>query len=262
MIGFISCDNNEIVSTSENANNSDVLSLTRASQNLSSNLMTEDLNFLYKGVRYHATCVVEDDSIISIDNKDVDQLFAKFDSMPELGTVLYPDGSYEYFDNQEDFNLNLKRVIAINESMSFKSFISSRGELPLANKDYDANLFLFDDRNYSDSEAKIYLDKGKQGREIEHLKPEFGMNDKTSSFVAYSNIDGNMLFELYEDDNYRNHCFRFIISNGTNEVINSGERFKVIGGKVAAPNLKNVHVRTTKRSSWNDRITSVRITRL
>lgn len=256
-LGFISCTNElnepENEAPTRSANNETALSDT----------ITEPIKFLYKGITYEATSTVVNDSVISIDNMIVKDLLLGLDKLPNLVTFSYPDGSYEYFDNQEDFNANKPRAFKLSEEIekTLPRVPQTRGRIDSPNYNYAANLFLHDDRNYEDTMCELNLPIGQAMLAIDHLKPTYGMNDKTSSFVAIS-INGSTLFELFEDDNYRNHCFSLLVTKTTNIGINSGERsIPQQHGLAAAPNLKNVHVVGTKRSSWNDRITSIRMTR-
>lgn len=117
-----------------------------------------------------------------------------------------------------------------------------------------------DDDNYEDTKVEFDLKKGQNKIEIPHLKP-YGMNDKTTSFCVFTLQDTQNFFELFEDDNYKSLCFSFLVTMTTNSVLNGGERVLAMPyGEFYCPNLKNIHVKGTKRSSWNDRITSVRIT--
>ena len=73
------------------------------------------------------------------------------------------------------------------------------------------------------------------------------------------------ILELYEDDHLKSHCLSFTCYSKDAQVMNGpySTSFQWLPyGAVIAPNLKNIQVEGTKRSTWNDRITSVKITRL
>lgn len=59
-----------------------------------------------------------------------------------------------------------------------------------------------DDDNYEDTKVEFDLKKGQNKIEIPHLKP-YDMNDKTTSFCAFTLQDTQNFFELFEDDNYK-----------------------------------------------------------
>ena len=129
---------------------------------------------------------------------------------------------------------------------------------------YYANLFLCDDHNYGGKVRHVLLSTANRDTVVNHLKPGYDMNDKTTAFCAYS-FGGNTLFELYEDDHLKSHCLSFTCYSKDAQVMNGpySTSFQWLPyGAVIAPNLKNIQVEGTKRSTWNDRITSVKITRL
>ena len=133
-------------------------------------------------------------------------------------------------------------------------------------------------RGFEDTRGIIVLKRGEKKEEIGHLKKDFSpnMNDKASSLAAFS-VDGKTLFELFEDDSYRSHSMNFIVHRGSGTL--DGQEFSLQSdfptgpdhpipdnprnrvAKIAIFNLKSNHVVGTTNSTWNDRITSVRITR-
>lgn len=254
-IGLSSC-NNELDELDNNEQKTAIASRAIASP------ITEKIDFLYKGLHYEAISTVINDSIISIDNPAIEALLLELDQKPNLVTFSYPDGTCEYFDDTDDFNANKERAFnqSIEKEKNAIQFILPRGTIDSPNAQYVANLFLHDDRNYEDRKREFDLAEGQKELVINQLR-DYSMNDKTTSFVAIT-MKGNTLFELFEDDHCRSHCFSFLVTPSTHMGINSGERATAIPhGLVCAPNLKNVHVKGTKRSSWNDRITSIRMTR-
>lgn len=228
----------------------------------------EVIEFYYKGNYYKTTCTVINDSIISFEDIDIENLLIELDKKENLITFAYPDGTVEYFDDSNSFNAEKSRVFALSEEkekweVSIPKF-SPRNVLDSPNvgpnREYIANLFLHDDTNYEDTMREFDLKKGQGKIEIPHLKP-YGMNDKTTSFCAITMQDTKNLFELFEDDTYRSHCFAFLVTMGTNVGMNQGEMaLHEAHGLFCCPNLKNIHVKGTKYSSWSDRITSIRIT--
>lgn len=85
--------------------------------------------------------------------------------------------------------------------------------------------------------------------------------------VAYS-FGGTTQYQFYEDDTYRNHCLAFTTYANSREKINGPLDSHFINlsgfnyGMTFLPDLKNIHVIGTNSSSWNDRITSIIITRM
>ena len=240
---------------------------TQEVESRSANTTEEKIDFYYKGERYQTVSYLQGDSIIGIENPEIEKLLLELDAKPNLVTFAYPDGTCEYFDDAESFHANKERVFAMskereNWASTFPS-ISTRGLVDLPNfgenNENIANLFLHDDDNYEDTRVEFDLKKGQNKIEIPHLKPH-GMNDKTTSFCAFTLQDTQNFFELFEDDNYKSHCFSFLVTMTTNVGFIQGEKGLVTGGMFCCPDLKNIHVKGTKRSSWNDRITSVRIT--
>lgn len=235
--------------------------------------------FIYHGKEYESYYTIEHDSVMVYQNPEVQALAEIFDKKTDLSTFVYPDGTVEYFDTHDEFLAALDRVDKkAYEIHCSTPQISFYGSIPLVPEDKVNNcaeLWLYDDTNFEDTRGLIVLKNGEKKKEIGHLKKNFSpnMNDKTSSLAAFS-IGGKTLFELFEDDNYRSNSMNFLVYRGS-EILD-GEEFSiqpnfpespeqpvipVYIGRIAIFNLKSNHVVGTKNSTWNDRITSVRITR-
>jgi len=258
-VNITACNNNEMFTSEDSINTKNIYS--RA---LDAYENTYTMKFMYKGKTYNTEYTLIDDSIVSVKDSSIDSLLTAIESLPNLFTFLYSDGYIEYFDSKAAFHNELDRVIEYNieNAPKISNMIIPRS-MHEPNTDYAANLYLWDDDNYSGKLREIHLGYDQSESVCSHLK-QMSMNDKTTAFVAYAN-GRNVLFELYEDDNYKSHCFSFIPVLGNLEIINNEERNitpKILIGKVFAPDLKNVHVKGTNRSSWNDRITSVRISKI
>lgn len=235
--------------------------------------------FLYQEVNYETTMLVVNDSIFSVEDQTVEQLLIDLYELPNLVTYQHRNGLIEYFDNREALMSVLPDIVAKEEKETGSSHATPREWWNTGNPVCDpdptgntANLFLCDDDNYSGKVRHIFLPTGQSSVVVNHLKPDLNMNDKTTSFVAYC-FSGSTFFELYENDNLASHCLSFTCyDSGTPQKINVWDYQdpkmariawpSVACGQVLAPDLKNVHVAGTKSSSWNDRITSVRITKL
>lgn len=228
----------------------------------------EEVDFYYKGEHYQTVSYLLGDSIVGIEDPEIESLLTELQNKPNLVTFSYPDGSYEYFDDYESFQNEKPRVLSYSAEVekwyAQNPSITPRGYVDVpnvgANRENIANLFLHDDDNYEDTMREFDLQKNQGKIEIPHLK-DYGMNDKTTSFCAYTMQNTQNLFELFEDDNYRSHCFSFLVTMSTHVGMNTGQMaVQEPHGDFCCPNLKNIHVAGTKKSSWNDRITSIRIT--
>ncbi len=238
--------------------------------------------FIYHGKEYESYYTIEHDSVMVYQNPEVQALAEIFDKKTDLSTFVYPDGTVEYFDTHDEFLAALDRV----DKKSYEIYcttpqISYYAFPPIDPQDKvnnDAELWLYDDTNFEDTRGIIVLKRGEKKEEIGHLKKDFSpnMNDKASSLAAFS-VDGKTLFELFEDDSYRSHSMNFIVHRGSGTL--DGQEFSLQSdfptgpdhpipdnprnrvAKIAIFNLKSNHVVGTTNSTWNDRITSVRITR-
>ena len=106
---------------------------------------------------------------------------------------------------------------------------------------------------------------GESPLEIDELKSD-GLNDKTTSFAAYT-IGGTTLFELFEDSDFKDDCFSFIVYSNSATEIKDGVIHKwgwpaMQVGQLLVADLKDLWVKGHKVDTCNDRISSVRITRL
>ncbi len=80
-IAFISCENEDEVGIPDNTPN------------------LKSVSFIYEGVAYSSTYEFDKDSLMVFDNNEVEALYARLDSMPELATYVHNNGMVEYFDN-------------------------------------------------------------------------------------------------------------------------------------------------------------------
>lgn len=261
VISLISCSNDPLESLTSNEGNS--LALTR-----SNNVVEESVAFIYHGKSYESIYVTLGDSMC-YSNPEVSVLAQRFDQMPAMVSFCYPNNMVEYFDDEDDFQSQFDRVIGMADSISTNIHVDIHDVMLRSQPkiDFDnirAAIILYDDWGLMDSNNKLFTMPLNDITPIEcsHLKA-FGMNDKTSSFIAYS-VGGVTLFELFEDDSYRNHCLKFAVFENTNSQMDN-TTFSTKSrprGQSFVSDLKSCHVAGTKRSSWNDRITSVRITRI
>ncbi|WP_455629875.1 hypothetical protein [Parabacteroides sp.] len=251
--------------------------LVTKSMDCSTDTIYKDRKFFYEGNTYEYTETLVSDSVIHINNMEVEELLIKFEANPCLVTYMHYDGTFEYFDNQELFNSQVHGIV-VRDSM----LIQQRRNLgiepyytghdwetllpPQENKDGQiANLWLFDDHNYDDTYKRIDLiNGGDNPKEVNKLK-DLDLNDKVTSFVAY--VFGRaVLFEMFEDSDFKDHSFSFTVYPGATTKIEGDFSFRLDQsdkyGKFAIPNLKECMVGNEGKlkDSWNDRISSVRLT--
>ncbi len=271
-LSMISC-NNEVPNTSS-------LSDEASSRSLQTEEV-QSVSFIYKGKTYESDYFMVNDSTIGYMNPEVEELAKSFEQNPELYVFLYPNGMSEYFNNSQDFQTDIKRVMQTVDSLCQIKNPQSRshvdGGLPSGNQEiqaspvypeyHNAELILYDDVAFLDRCEILPLEKPFLSVQFPHLKSQCNMNDKVSSMIAFS-IGTDALFECFEDDHYKSHCMSFVVRNGeryeysftpgtgTVEVKQNGKNY----GEAWFNDLHNCHVVGTKRSNWHDRITSVKIT--
>lgn len=269
---MISC-NNEVPNASS--------SLDEASSRTLQTSEVQSVSFIYQGKTYESDYFMINDSTISYINPEVEELAKSFEQNPELYVFLYPNGISEYFNNSQAFKTDMKRVMQTVDSLCQIKTPQSRSHsdtgLPSGNQEiqagpvhpeyHNAELVLYDDVAFLDRCELLPLEKPFFSVQFPHLKSQCNMNDKVSSMIAFS-IGTDALFECFEDDHYKSHCMSFMVRNGeryeysftpgtgTVEVKQNGYNY----GEAWFMDLHDCHVVGTKRSSWNDRITSVRIT--
>lgn len=269
-LNMISCNNEETLNYPNLSNNS-------ASRTISTDDISK-VSFIYNGKTYESNYFMENDSTISYMNPEVEELAKEFETMPDLYAFLYPNGIIEYFDNKTIFYTNIERIKQTIYNLP-KENLLSRGDhidgglkpglilgAPVSPDYHNAELVIYDDIYGLDRSEILPVEKPNLTLEIPHLKDKYNMNDKVSSMSAFS-IANDALFECFEDDNYKSHCLSFFVRNGyfynytstpgtgTTDMKYTGYSF----GHAYFDDLHNCHVVGTKRSSWNDRITSVRI---
>lgn len=257
--GMISCENDLEMVDPDTASG---IIQTKAIVNLQNDTIESVYKFRYKGETYETSILIINDSILSYKDKSMETFISNLYGLPNLVTFFANDGYVEYFDDRNELYANLNRLKALSTTMPLVDFPMPR-ILDPANPNYSADLYLYDDHNYNGKIREFYLEKNQNIREEPQLR-DFSMNDKTTSFVAHVSNYTKALFELFEDDTYRSHCFAFILSGGTSVAFNNGIKifpsYSASEGRAVAPDLKDCRVEGTN-SSWNDRITSFRITR-
>lgn len=233
----------------------------------------ESIKFIYHGKTYESTYTMTEDSVCLYHNSEVNKLAQQFDHTPGLVSFYYPNKDLEYFDNDGEFQTAFARirnkVDSIYQTQNIANYGIRSNDIPILDQpvdalNHDAELWLYDDIGLLDRREDLYLNRGELVFEWPHLKRTYGMNDKTSSFVALS-IGGWTIFELYEDDHYKSHCMKFMLTS-TQDLTITGPYSDIHSGRTVASalaiDLHECDVVGTKRSTWNDRITSVRITRM
>lgn len=238
----------------------------------SNDTILKGCKFIYQGEIYLYISTIVNDSLVDIDNESVKKLFCEFENYSNLVTHMYRDGLVEIFKDSETFHTELTRVIEKEKVLMENEIIPYKADVPWntvppidRSENKMANLYLCDDESYEDTYHQFDLTPGNSPLEIAKLK-DYGLNDKTTSFAAYT-IGGTTLFELFEDSNFKDHCITFIVYTGSATEISGdivykwGVPTKQVGQLLVA-DLKDLWVKGHKVDTWNDRISSVRITRL
>jgi hypothetical protein len=243
-IGLVSCEE-------------DTLPDTIFSATTSGKIQTESINelfyanFVYKGNKYESSYYFDGDSAI-FEKEEVGELLKRLNSTPTLVTFIYLDQTREYFDNQDEYEMNLVRILRKNllylGNYSISTIEKGDGIIPSRDSRYAANMFLFDDRNYSDTKLQFNLEMGQSVFEVPQLR-DYGMNDKTTSVVLWCN-SGTVEYQLWEDNTYEGHSLIYLLTPNTSHI--------GVKGRLVIPSLKNIQVEGTK-NTWNDRITSIRM---
>lgn len=208
-------------------------------------------DFIYKGNRYRSMYYFVGDSAV-FEHEEVGVLLKQLNNLPSLVTFIYLDQTREYFDDQDEYEKNLARILRKNilntSDYSISTIEKGDGIIPSRDSRYAANMFLFDDRNYSDTKLQFNLEMGQSVFEVPQLR-DYGMNDKTTSLTLWCN-SGTVEYQLWEDDNYKGHSLVYLLTPSTWHL--------GVQGRFVIPSLKNIQVEGT-RHTWNDRITSVRM---
>lgn len=273
MLVFSSCTN-EFVGEFQNSDNSNFLNvITKSSTVVDTTFVSQ--KFYYEGRTFNYISSFVGDSLVSIDNPEVVELFEFFSTQSSLVKYLHQDGIIEYFNDRETFLNQLssivesERIIAEQELAIEPYYTGHPWTTPLPPMDQSdnkiANLWLFDDDNYDDSYTQLDLKLGENQSSISNLRT-VDLNDKVTSFVAYV-FNHGVLFEMFEDADFQDSSFSFCVFPGNRTVFSGDISFKFGDpspqiGFCSIASLKNCNVIGNAYDSWNDRISSVRITPL
>lgn len=253
--------------------------LKTKSLDLSTDTVLKNKKFLYEGRTYEYVVTVVNDSIIHINDQAVNELFEEFDNCPSLVTYMHRNGTIEYFKNREIFDAQLPDIVTREKYLIKRELSLTNGVQvlqadvpwkvfpPIDNSNNKmANLYLCDDASYQDNYKQYDLTPSESPKCVDQLKSD-GLNDKVTSFAAYT-IGGTTRFELFEDSNFKDDCFSFTVYTGVATLIDGDVTYKIPGpmtpqtGQLLIADLKDFGVEGHRVDTWNDRISSIRITRL
>lgn len=280
-LNLMSCQNDLVDPVAfENAEKTQDVLTTKS---LSTDTVYQDEKFIYAGRTYEYTVTSVNDSIVQISDPEIETLLTQLHSNPNLVTYVHRKGTTEYFDNRESLMNQLPGIIE-RETMLIQEeqALLEDGIEPyytghpwtttyppqVKDDNQIANLWLFDDEDYDDTYERFDLKSGESKVEISNLK-DYGLNDKVTSLVAYV-FGRTVLFEVYEDSNFKDNSFSFTVYPGAATVI-AGDIYIKPGpptnqfGHFAIADLKDCTVMNQSgliNDSWNDRISSVRLTAL
>lgn len=275
-MGILSC-NNEILDDSSLENSDLQVVMTKSIDNS----VEKSYSFIYKGNNYALDYRQIGDSIIWVSDSTVYNTLTDLYALPDLVTYTHITGEIEYFDDNESFHAKLPGIVQAGKYLDPTSLmktgeneISTFALAPKPEKEgFRANLFLYDDDYYLDKMRRVHLKSTESKKEVANLKNDYSeldgcnyeMNDKTTALAAYT-MGEYILFEFFEDSNFANHSFSFTVYPNIFVEINGDFRIRSYTGidrvgQVCLPNLKECFVGSS-HSSWNDRISSVKVTAL
>lgn len=82
----------------------------------------EEVDFYYKGEHYQTVSYLLGDSIVGIEDPEIESLLTELQNKPNLVTFSYPDGSYEYFDDYESFQNEKPRVLSYSAEVEKSNY--------------------------------------------------------------------------------------------------------------------------------------------
>lgn len=263
-----SCQEDLLSSYEQESLNQSIETKTYVSQ---TSKIERNFKFLYEGKNYEYTATIVNDSVVDINGEEAETILLELEQDSNMVTFLHMNGTIELFKNRDSFYSNLENIIE-KERMSlsqgiepYKADVPWDYMPPIDKSDNKiANLYLCDDNFYSDTYHQFDLRSGEKVLEINELK-SVGLNDKVTSFAAYT-IGGTTLFELYEDSDFKDSCISFVVyenqaTQWSGDVIFKWGPPAAQYGQLLVADLKDLLVKGHKVDTWNDRISSVRITR-
>ena len=124
-VSLISC--NQEIDESIKKLELDVAQSTRSLNIVKEDTLVQNYEFLYKGKAYETSLLVVDDSIVSVENKEVEDLFLSLNALPDLVTYVHRNGEIEYFDDREELLLVLPSIVKNEENDVKLSKVISNG---------------------------------------------------------------------------------------------------------------------------------------
>lgn len=232
-IAFISCENEDEVGIPDNTPN------------------LKSISFIYEGVTYSSTYEFDKDSLMVFDDNEVEALYARLDSLPQLAAYIHSDGLVEYFDNSEQAQVKIGDV---NPNVgSSKLRVSGSGYITLfehenmkgSRIDFDFGVTLnpYNVGVLVPFVARYYTAAG--GRQ-EYVN----FNDMASSFtISASGSYSKCIVWLYENKDYggKSLVFTFYYPNSPFKIYNLGD-YKIKNGSLFSHS-----------KSWHDQVSSLKV---
>ena len=266
IIGFASCENDlpELVDSNSTL-------MTKSVEQ--SDTVYQDCKFIFDGQTYEYVSTVVNDSVVSIDDPTVVELLSDFEQCPELVSYIHKDGTVEFFTDRDTYHAALPGIFQQEKTLVTSYVQPYAVDVPWNLEppfDYSngkiTNLYLCDDICYKDTYHMFYLTSSQPKIEVPELK-SYGLNDKVSSLFIYT-YQGATLVELYEDSDYKDNCLSIIVYENSEYVVEGNKknaRLETIPlpmGIFKIPDLSTLYVLGHKKDSWNDRFSSLKMSRL
>ena len=193
LLGALSCSD-DLMNENESFENM-MLNETKATEVVDDN---KKFSFIYKGNVYNFKYKTIDDSVVWVNDTVIYNQLKNLYKLPNLVTYMHKNGEIEYFDNNDSFRSRIHDIVQAEQYMDLTNIMSTN-EYKVAppikeETGFRANLFLYDDDGYSGKIRRVHLKDGESETEVANLKNEYSeldkrdydMNDKTTSFAAYS----------------------------------------------------------------------------
>ena len=187
---------------------------------------SEKIEFTYKGNLYSSNFYYQD-TIMVIENAEVNDIYQTISSLPELATFVNESGAIYYFDSYNEQMEYLEKNFKPEETLSTRATV-----------DPYCILSLYKDINYGSTRIELTTTSTHQGDLGDH-----NFNDQLSSFRMAATVPYMVTF--YRDKDFGGVTITFHTLPITNQV--------------EVSNLKNYNC--SSHRTWNDQATCYRLTK-
>ena len=239
-------------------------------QQISTRGSSDNLKIVYHGKVYETLYTIINDSTYLYQNSEVKDLIDNLnETRPNLRTFIHGDGVIEYFDDENDFNLNKERIMSEYEKELLSTSLSERWFptdnipqlAPIDPENDEVEIYLYEDPYYLG--GLFSLQRSRSDSDYDELSKVWNFGGQISSMIVHT-IGFGGIFTFYERMGCQGKGITLVLTTG--QYINlcselSADATRGISyGSIAMSDLRNLNW-SGIAGNWNNRICCIKVDR-